>query len=402
MVVSLTACTGDTTAELALPDQVDAALADDVQAQMQAAVEQAIAATGSTGAVVGVWVPWAGTWQAGLGTTAIDGAEVTADTTFKAGAVTRSMTCDAMYALAEQERLSPSDPVGDYVSGIPGYEEITLSQLCDSTSGLQSYTGPLAERLRANPSRTWPPRELLAYGMSRGTKNDPGVAFLDADTGYVLLGLALEKASGMTAAELYQEYVFEPMGLTETSLPVDAEVQLNGFRSGDDEDGDVACTEPIDLTALSPSAGYTAFGVETDLTDLGRYIQAVAVQGRSYDTDDRWESPLTISDDGPSWFTAKGGLYQAGTLVGQYGSMPGYLTAAFADSNTGMTVVVVLNNSRASGTIARNLAWELAAIASKAPAADGQTAPEAGLPWTADEMADDIVDAAVCPLPDAE
>ena len=83
----------------------------------------------------------------------------------------------------------------------------------------------------------------------------------------------------------------------------------------------------------------------------------------------------------------------------QYGSILGYLTAAFADRNTGMTVVAVLNNSRASNTLVRSLAWQLAAIASKLPAAPGETAPDAGLPWTAEDMGAQVAAAAVCPLP---
>ncbi len=43
------------------------------------------------------------------------------------------------------------------------------------------------------------------------------------------------------------------------------------------------------------------------------------------------------------------------------------------------------------------LAWELAAIASKAPAAPGRENPEAGLPWTAQQFHDQIAAAAICP-----
>ena len=59
----------------------------------------------------------------------------------------------------------------------------------------------------------------------------------------------------------------------------------------------------------------------------------------------------------------------------------------------------VLNDSRASNVLVRSLAWQLAAIASKLPAASGQTAPEAGLPWTADEMGAQVTASAVCPVP---
>ncbi|MFT3797755.1 serine hydrolase domain-containing protein [Microbacterium sp.] len=393
----LTACSAGP-ADLELPAQADAALSDDTQAQLQAAVDQAVAASGATGAVVGVWIPWSGSWLAGVGTTTTTGPDVAATSTFKAGAVTRAMTCDALYAVADRGLVELTDPVGDYVAGIPGYEQLTLEELCDSTSGLQSYAPLLTARMIANPARPWAPRELLAYGMSRGLSGEPGATFSDADTGYVLLGQALEHATGASMAEVYDEYVFTPMGLTVTALPTTADVQLNGLWSPSAEDGSVMCAEPTDVTALSPSAGYSASGVATNLTDLGRYTQAVAVGARSFDTDTRYENPLPVAADGPSWFTADGGLYQAGTLLGQYGSMPGYLTAAFADRDTGMTVVVVLNNSRASSALVRSLAWQLAAIASKAPAAEGETAPEAGLPWTADDMSAQVVAAAVCPL----
>ena len=92
-------------------------------------------------------------------------------------------------------------------------------------------------------------------------------------------------------------------------------------------------------------------------------------------------------------------MYQAGSLIGQHGSLPGYMTAAYADRETGLTVVIVLNNSRGSSVIARLAAWQLAAIASKAPAASGETAPPAGLPWTPEQMDGDLASVAICSLP---
>lgn len=399
LAFSLAACSAETPVELELPTQVDAALPADTEAQLQAAVDRAVAASGSTGAIVGVWVPWSGTWLAATGTSSVDGAKATTGMTFKAGAITREMTCDVLYALVDEGTVALDDSVTEYVPGLPGGEAITLGQLCDSTSGLASYAPAIDARLRANPERTWKPRELAAYGTSRAATGEPGAAYADSDTGYVLLGLALERATRKSAAALYDEYVFTPAGLTSTTLPTTASAQLKGLWSGNAEDGSVACAAPVDITALSPSAGFTSSGVVTTLDDLGHYAQALAVGARSYDTDARWEDPLPVAADSPSWFTAHGGTVQAGTLIGQYGSIPGYLTAAFADRNTGMTVVAVLNNSRASDVLVRSLAWELAAIASKAPAASGQTAPEAGLPWTAEDMAAQVVATAVCPLP---
>ncbi|MBN9214859.1 MAG: serine hydrolase [Microbacterium sp. SCN 70-200] len=399
LAVGLAACSPEEAVTLDVPAQVDAALPSDTQAQLQAAVERAIAASGSSGAVVGVWVPWAGTWVTGLGSVQPDGSNTSADATFKAGYVTRAMTCDVLYGLAADGVVALDDSVTEYVPGLTDLADLTLSQLCDSTTGLGSYSTALSSRFAAVPERVWNPRELVGYGIETAKDVTPGTTFADADTNYALLGIALERASKLSASELYEKYVFGPLGMTASALPDTSTAQLNGLYSANAEDGSVACDAPTDVTDLSPSVGFTASGVISDLTDLGRYTQALATGARPYDVVSRFADPMPASGDAPSWFTAKGGTYQAGTLIGQYGSIPGYLTAAFADQNTGMTIVVALNNSRASATLVRSLAWQLASIASKTPAASGQTAPDAGLPWTAEDMGAQVDAAAVCPLP---
>ncbi|MGB3376309.1 MAG: serine hydrolase, partial [Microbacterium sp.] len=91
-----------------------------------------------------------------------------------------------------------------------------------------------------------------------------------------------------------------------------------------------------------------------------------------------------------------------GSMIGQHGWVPGYVTAAYSDPETGFTVAVTLNNSSTGGGTAAYLAWELAAIASKAPAAKGQTAPDFGLPFTAEQYGQVIADGAICKAPAAE
>lgn len=396
---SLAACTSESSGELRLPAQVDASFAADAQQQLQSAVDRAVAASGASGALVGVWAPWAGSWVAGVGTVAPEGAPTPADAVFAAANITRAMTCDVLHGLAAQGTVGLDDPVGDYVSGIPGHEALTLAQLCDSTTGLAPFGPALAPRFMATPERNWKPRELLAFGTGVSRPGAPGTVFADSDTGYVLLGLALENASHRSMADLFHQFVFAPTRMPASSLPTAPPTDIAGLWTPNGEDGAPACSAPTEVGPLSPSAGFAAAGAVSDLEDLGRYTQALALGARPYDAKARFDDPLPAGPDAPSWFTAKGGAYQAGTLIGQYGATLGHQTAAFADRNTGMTVVVTLNNSRASDVMVRSLAWQLAAIASKLPAAPGQSAPAAGLPWTADDMAGQIAGAAVCPLP---
>lgn len=390
-----TGCTGNSEPEIPVPAQAEGALDASVVDPMREAVNEAMTLSGSNAALVGVWAPWAGTWVEGFGEN-VGGADV-ASIQFKTTSITRAMTCDVLYGMESEGIVGLGDSVTDWVNGVPELAEITLGQLCDSTGGLEPFSGLVMDRWVDVPTRVWEPRELIAYGMSRGLVSQPGSRFRDADTSYMLLGQALQNASGKSAGELYTQYVFEPLGLEDTSLPATMPTSnvLPGFRSGN-IDGEIDCDAPIEVTTLSPSAGGTASGVVSDLDDVARYVRALAQGMRPYDTDERYAEPFSISERDPSWFTARGGAYQAGSLLGQFGSMPGYLTSAFSDRETGLTVVVVLNNSRGSGSQARSLSWELAALASKAPAAAGEVVPETGYPWTPEDQAETLADSAIC------
>lgn len=397
----LTGCSADKTFTYTPPEQVDGSLPDDTVAAMQDAVSNALTASGASGAVVGVWVPWSGTWVTGLGTQEPGaGAEISTDMSFRVGDVTRLMTCDVLYALADDDVLKLDAPVTDYVSGVAGLQDITLLDLCNGTSGLGS-SEPTAKSAWLNtPGREWAPLELASYGLGQA-RTPAHTAYRDSDAGYLLLGLALERASSLSASELIAKYVSTPLGLSGTSLPAAPAAApstgpvMNGHYLSAVEGG-YNCAAPVDITKLSSSAGFTDSGVVSTIEDLGRYVQAEAAQKlRTKKKPERFSAPLPAYDGAPSWLQATGGGNLVGSMIGQQGWTPGYATAAYSDPATGFTVAVVLNDSTASGTFATYLAWELAAIASKAPAASGQTAPEFGLPFTAEQYHQAITDAAL-------
>ena len=404
----LTGCTAEDSFTYTPPAQVDGALPDDTVAAMQAAVDNALVASGASGAIVGVWVPWAGSWVTGTGTTEKDGAAVDTDMSFRIADVTRLMTCDVLYALADEGTVELDAPVPEYVSGVADMKDITLLDLCNGTSGAGSSEATVKSAWLNTPGRIWSPLELAGYGLGR-ERIAPHTAYRDSDAGYLLLGLALERASGMSASELIAEYVTEPLGLPNTSLP-DAPAAppstgpvLNGHYLNAVEGG-YDCAAPVDITSLSSSAGFTDSGAVSTITDLGRYAQAEAAQVlRTKKEPNRFGSPLPMSETAPSWNQATGGAILIGSLIGQQGWAPGYATAAYSDPTTGFTVAVVLNDSTSGATIAAYLSYELAAIASKAPAAQGQTAPEFGLPFTAEQYHQAIADTAItCVAPPAE
>ena len=286
LAATLVGCAPTETVEIDVPAQVEGGFPADTQSQLDAALAEAMAATGSSGAIVGVWAPWSGSWVAGVGTQSPSSSqEVTSDMEFRAARVTRAMTCDVLYALVEKEVVALSDKVSDYVGGASGLEDVTLGQLCDSSSGLGASAPSLWNDWLKTPNREWPPLELAAYGMGRERTTDPGDAFVDSDAGYFLLGLALETATATSLPDLVEQYVTEPLALDSTWLPGpepatpsgDSDTpSLRGNNSLPGEDGQLLCADPLDITTLSASIGYADSGAVSTITDLGRYAQALA------------------------------------------------------------------------------------------------------------------------------
>ncbi|SFR58268.1 D-alanyl-D-alanine carboxypeptidase [Microbacterium azadirachtae] len=402
----LSGCSGgDFTPTFSPKPQVEGSLPSEVQDQLKGAVQRAMAASGSSGALLGVWAPWSGSYVTGLGTVAAgDKTPVSTDMSFRIGDVTRLMTCDVLYALADRGTVKLDASITEYVSGVPDLQDVTLLDLCNGTSGIGSSAAIATPMWLNNPDRQWDPKELASYGLAQ--KRTPAhTGYRDSDAGYLLLGQALERATGQTASQLIRQYVTAPLGLDATSLPgpkaaaPSPEPALNGSYLPQ-VDGAYQCAKPTDITVSSSSNGYTDSGVVSTIKDLGRYMQAEAAQAlREKKTPKRFGSPLRVADGAPSWYQATGGGYLVGSMIGQHGGTPGYLTAAYSDPTSGFTVVVVLNDSTAGSAFIGDLAFELSAIASKVPAGKGRTAPDFALPFTPEDYAKAVDGAAVCPLP---
>lgn len=406
-MMTLSACSDNPAPSFTPPPQVDGALPAEAVEQMEAAVTHAIETIGASGAIVGVWAPWAGSWVTGIGTQGDSaGTPVTAENSFRIADVTRLMTCDVLYALDAQRVVSKDAPVSNYVSGVPDLSDVTLLDLCNNTAGIGQFYATVDSIVLENPEREWGPMELAAYGVGK-PRSQTKTRYRNSDAAYLLLGLALERASGKSASELIQEYIAEPLELQNTELPRPAAAMpagdpLRGYYLPQDGDS-VDCSAPVDITRMSSSIGYTDSGVTSTIEDLGRYVRATASQALLGGEDStRWENPLPVSDSTPTWRQTTGGARLDGPLIGQYGAVPGYATAAYSDPGTGFTVAVVLNNASTTNSTVMYLAWQLAAIASKVPAAEGEAAPEFALPFTAEEYGERISSMAICSAPSSD
>lgn len=404
VLLLVTGCSPAADATSKLPDQVPGSFDKELVSHLDAALDTAMTLSGSTGAIAGVWAPWAGSWEAAPGTTTIDGKEpLNTDMRFRIGANTTAMTCTVLLSLVDQKQLKLNDPVSKYLPRVVGIDGITLAQLCQNTSGLADYTAPLAPQFVNNPERIWPPLEIFTDGAASAASTKPGATWANSDTGVVLLGMALEAATGQNWSNLYQQYVFDRLGMDASSFPDPEQLTIrgahpNGYATAlNPIDGTPQCGTLVDDTKSSNSMRYTAGGVVSNLSDMGRFAQALANGSLlSKATSKAQWTTVPLGGTAPSWQTYGLGAIQLGPMRGQAGAVPGFISAMLSDPSSGLTVVVMLNNSTSGAPFAQALAQQLAAIASKAPAKKG-AAPTIALPWSEQQAADTVTASTVCP-----
>lgn len=384
--------------------QADTVLADETVTGMQTVLDQAVELSGSSGGLAGVWAPWAGEWVGTSGTASHDeGApEVQPDDAFHLATVTTEITCAVLLSLVDEGEVSLDDDLEQYVDWIPRLDGITLEQLCRHTSGIADFYPGLRSHFVVNPERPWPPAELISNGLALPRTSPPGEQVRESRTGILLLALALEQRTGRTWSELASEYVFDRLGMTATALPeaqaTEHQGVLGAYSARIGQDGSIDCAVLIDDSAQSSSMGGAAAGAVSNLEDTRRFAQAFATGALYTEQTARAQwTTLPLGGAAPAWQSAGLGGFQYGPLRGVAGESTGALTAAFTDPESGLTVVVALNNSTSGAEFVREVAFALASIGSKAEPAPERERPLVELPWSVEQAAARMQELAKCP-----
>jgi CubicO group peptidase (beta-lactamase class C family) len=136
---------------------------------------------------------------------------------FWIGSMTKQFTALAILQLAEQGKLSLDDPISKFVQAAPSaWREITIRELLTHTSGIPNHTS-----LPEWADQTWidrSPEDLIRFIRDRPLDFAPGTKFQYDNTGYVILGLIVQKASGQSLADYLSAHVFAPLGMTHTGF----------------------------------------------------------------------------------------------------------------------------------------------------------------------------------------
>ncbi|MEM7145650.1 MAG: serine hydrolase domain-containing protein [Verrucomicrobiota bacterium] len=140
-----------------------------------------------------------------------------AESVYRIGSVTKQFTAAAILLLVEEGTVGLGDSLSQW---LPDFDmqghEVTVLQLLQHTSGIRSMTSlpTFREQVREDAGR----EEMLALIEAEPFDFPPGRRFKYNNSGYYLLGVIIEEASGKTYGQFLRERIFEPLGMESTRV----------------------------------------------------------------------------------------------------------------------------------------------------------------------------------------
>ena len=325
--------------------------ADSVQSRLQQLADSVVAARPRMpGIIIAVEQPATGKrWSvaAGLADTARR-IRLTPDQPVRLASNTKTYTAAAVLRLVEMGRLSLSDPLArhlppsiDSLLRRDGYatDSIAIEQVLNHRAGFNEHPSvpSYVAKLATDPKHHWTPREQLQWLVdSLAPVGPPGAQFRYSDSGYVLLGLIVERYSGQPLGPAVRSLVrFDRLGLRHTwwetfePAPPGEPDRAHQYLGG------------LDAYGIDPSFDlYGGGGIVATMGDLAHYLTAL-LGGQVFEKRETLETMMRPRSPEMNGYGM--GLFgsRAGGLTGR-GHSGFWGTTAMVFPDAGVTIAVAI------------------------------------------------------------
>jgi D-alanyl-D-alanine carboxypeptidase len=277
----------------------------------------------------------------------------TASTVYRIGSITKQFTSAAVMRLIERGKLSLDDPMSKYLPDVPLHDHtVTIRQLLNHTSGIHSYTS------KAEWQKTWneelTPRQIVAFVDKDTFDFAPNTGWRYNNTGYVLLGMIIEKVTGEPYATYLQHDLFAPLGLRQTSYCPTRATDPSFAEGYSSAGGTVKPAVFLDMTHP-----FAAGALCSTVRDLVTWQRALAggrvVNAQSYAL---MTTPDTLNNGKRLnyGFGLVPGMLGTHRSVGHGGGVNGFTTSSIYFPDDSVNVVVFSNSDRGPDPVALNIA----------------------------------------------
>ncbi|MCY1018833.1 serine hydrolase domain-containing protein [Pyxidicoccus sp. MSG2] len=287
-------------------------------------------------------------------------------TLFQAGSLGKQFTAMAVMLQVEAGKLQLTDPLTKFFPGAPAsWAGITVRHLLNHTSGLPDLEGTLDYR------KDYTDEDLARFAQALTLEFAPGSRWSYSNTGYVLLGIIVNRVSGTFYGDVLREKVFKPAGMTTARIISEEDIiphRAAGYRL---VNGTLKNQEWV-----SPSLNTTADGsMYVSVRDMIAWD--AAVQARAILTPESWKeiltpAPLTSGATFPYGFGWQLDERAGKPLHQHTGAWQGFTSYFGRYLGEGLSLVVLTNSANANPS---RFAQGLAALINPALAPPALTTP---------------------------
>jgi CubicO group peptidase (beta-lactamase class C family) len=312
---------------------------------------------GSPGCALGVYQNGRTVYARGYGAADLEhDAPITPDSVFYAGSVSKQFTAMAAALAIRQGKLGVDDDVRKYVPELPDYgRPITIRHLVHHTSGLRDVNALMGLAGRRDEDAFDNEAVLRILARQKALNFMPGDEHLYSNSGYAMLALAVERATGTPFAEYADANIFQPLGMTVSHFHTDLSrlVKQRAYAYDRRPDGTFALNSPQNERA---GAG----GLFTTVRELAWWDENFydgRVGGpdviRMLETPGRLNSGTELDY---AWGLTVG-AYRGLPIVEHSGSLGGYRAHIIRFRSMHASVAILCNVSNVNtGTIVRRVA----------------------------------------------
>lgn len=266
-------------------------------------------------------------------------ARVDRHTVFEIGSITKVFTALLVFRLRQWGWLDTDAPIGRYLDALPvAWEPITLSRLLSHTSGIPNYLNErnFLELMPMDPA----PRELLAMVGKAPLEFAPGTRFAYSNTNYILLGLAIERVTGMDYWQFLQDEILGPLDMR------DAGPRRIGDRRSIAQGHLYQDGHWLDPPITALGSAWAAGGLLASIDDMARFAVALD-RGELLPhalLREMWRGTRLADGTTASW-GADWELAEDGDVVGHGGGTAGFTGYIRHVPSLRRTVVVLVNRA---------------------------------------------------------
>lgn len=208
-----------------------------------------------------------------IGYSQINNAEkkpLTAASRFRIGSITKMFTTAMIYQLVEEGKLKPTETLDKFFPQIPNAPKITIQQILGHRSGIPNVRR--AQHAQENVHTVPMTKDEMLALIANGKPDfEPGTKHSYSNSGYLLLGLIIEKVSGKPYAEILAERITSRIGLKDTYMATgNIDVNKNEALTYMNFGGE---WRPVPET--HPSILFSAGAIVSTPNDLAKFIQAL-------------------------------------------------------------------------------------------------------------------------------